>query len=187
MLATRASMTGWNGDRATGSIEWRNFSNTCCPVVTVGAIYALVALGFTLIYNASDVVNFAQGEFVMIGGMITFFAVAAGISAAACGVARAGRLAFWSACCCNRLAIEPAKRASPCRQLIIITIGASIFLRGVAAARLRQAAIIRYPELRGHGADPGLAATILPQSLMGASAARSSIVLALWLLRHPHA
>ena len=38
--------------------------------VTVGAVYALVALGFTIIYNASDVVNFAQGEFVMLGGMV---------------------------------------------------------------------------------------------------------------------
>ena len=47
--------------------------------LTIGAIYALVALGFTLIYNASDVINFAQGEFVMIGGMVTFFAVAAGV------------------------------------------------------------------------------------------------------------
>ena len=37
--------------------------------LTVGAIYALVALGFTIIYNATDVINFAQGEFVMIGGM----------------------------------------------------------------------------------------------------------------------
>ena len=47
--------------------------------LTVGAVYALVALGFTIIYNASDVVNFAQGEFVMLGGMITFFANAAGL------------------------------------------------------------------------------------------------------------
>src|SRR6266581_1531066 len=47
--------------------------------LTVGAIYALVALGFTLIYNASDVINFAQGEFVMLGGMVTFFAHAAGL------------------------------------------------------------------------------------------------------------
>ena len=39
--------------------------------LTVGAVYALVALGFTLIYNASDVINFAQGEFVMLGGMTT--------------------------------------------------------------------------------------------------------------------
>ncbi len=33
--------------------------------VTVGATYALAALGFTLIYNASNVINFAQGEFIM--------------------------------------------------------------------------------------------------------------------------
>jgi branched-chain amino acid transport system permease protein len=46
--------------------------------LTVGAIYALVAVGFTLIYSSSDVINFAQGEFVMIGGMGTFFLSAAG-------------------------------------------------------------------------------------------------------------
>ena len=39
--------------------------------VTVGAIYALVGLGFAIIYNASHVINFAQGEFVMLGGMGT--------------------------------------------------------------------------------------------------------------------
>jgi branched-chain amino acid transport system permease protein len=42
--------------------------------ITVGAIYALVALGFTLIYNASDIINFAQGEFVMLPA---FFMLAA--------------------------------------------------------------------------------------------------------------
>ncbi len=47
--------------------------------LTVGAVYALVALGFTLIYNASDVVNFAQGEFVMLGGMATVFLHMAGV------------------------------------------------------------------------------------------------------------
>ena len=47
--------------------------------LTVGAVYALVALGFTLIYNASDVINFAQGEFVMLGGMATVFLAAAGV------------------------------------------------------------------------------------------------------------
>ena len=47
--------------------------------MTVGAIYALVALGFTIIYNASEVVNFAQGEFVMLGGMTTFFLNKSGV------------------------------------------------------------------------------------------------------------
>jgi branched-chain amino acid transport system permease protein len=52
--------------------------------LTVGAVYALVALGFTLIYNASDVINFAQGEFVMLGGMTTVF-LGLGRGAAAVG------------------------------------------------------------------------------------------------------
>jgi branched-chain amino acid transport system permease protein len=37
--------------------------------LTVGSIYALVGLGFSIVFNASRVINFAQGEFVMIGGM----------------------------------------------------------------------------------------------------------------------
>ena len=41
--------------------------------VTIGAIYALVALGFVTISRASQIINFAQGEFVMLGGVITFF------------------------------------------------------------------------------------------------------------------
>jgi branched-chain amino acid transport system permease protein len=48
--------------------------------LTVGAIYALVALGFTLIYKASDIINFAQGEFVMLGGMTTVFVTLAGVA-----------------------------------------------------------------------------------------------------------
>ncbi len=41
--------------------------------VTIGAIYALVALGFVTISRASQLINFAQGEFVMLGGVLTFF------------------------------------------------------------------------------------------------------------------
>ena len=38
--------------------------------ITKGSIYALVAIGFNLIYSATGVINFAQGEFVMLGGMV---------------------------------------------------------------------------------------------------------------------
>jgi len=41
--------------------------------ITLGAIYALVGLGFVTISRASQIINFAQGEFVMLGGVITFF------------------------------------------------------------------------------------------------------------------
>jgi branched-chain amino acid transport system permease protein len=38
----------------------------------VGCIYGLIGIGFCVIYNASGIVNFAQGAFVMLGGMVTF-------------------------------------------------------------------------------------------------------------------
>src|SRR4030066_1925225 len=43
--------------------------------LTTGSTYALIAIGFSLIHNATGIVNFAQGEFVMLGGMfmITFY------------------------------------------------------------------------------------------------------------------
>lgn len=98
--------------------------------LTVGAIYALVALGFTIIYNASDVVNFAQGEFVMLGGMSTIFISAAGVPLPLAAVL-AVFVAILVGLALHRLAIDPAKDASTV-TLIIITIGASILIRGVA-------------------------------------------------------
>ena len=98
--------------------------------LTVGSVYALVALGFTLIYNASDVVNFAQGEFVMIGGMGTVFLGAAGVPLPLAALL-AILIAVAIGLMLHRFAIEPARGASAV-TLIIITIGASIFLRGVA-------------------------------------------------------
>ena len=38
-----------------------------------GSIYALIGFGFAIIYNATGIINFAQGEFVMLGGMLTIF------------------------------------------------------------------------------------------------------------------
>jgi branched-chain amino acid transport system permease protein len=37
-----------------------------------GMVYALVAVGFVIIYKASDVINFAQGEFLLLGAYLTF-------------------------------------------------------------------------------------------------------------------
>lgn len=102
--------------------------------ITVGAIYALVALGFSIIYNASHVINFAQGEFVMIGGMATVFIAAAGLPiplAALLAVA----IAVLVGVAIERFGVAPAKNASVV-SLIIITIGASILVRGLAGVLL---------------------------------------------------
>ena len=129
--------------------------------LTVGAVYALVALGFTLVYNASDVVNFAQGEFVMLGGMVTVFVTAAGVPlplaaiiavAATVGV---GLLLY-------ALAIAPARGASAV-TLIIITIGASILLRG-AAQILFDKQFHKLPAFSGDVPIDVLGAAVQPQS-----------------------
>ena len=145
--------------------------------ITVGAVYALVALGFTIIYNASDVVNFAQGEFVMLGGMITVFAFEAGLPLPlAALIAILGTAVIGVAL--NRLAIEPA-RGAPVVSLIIITIGASIFIRGVTQIVFDKQ-IHRFPAFSGDAPIAVGGATILPQSLWVIAGALA-VFIGLWL------
>jgi len=47
---------------------WQLFSSG----MALGCVYALIALGFVLIYKATDVINFAQGEFMMLGAFVAF-------------------------------------------------------------------------------------------------------------------
>ncbi len=145
--------------------------------LTEGAVYAMVALGFTIIYNASDVVNFAQGEFVMLGGMVTFFANAAGIPLPFAAL-MAIMAAVVAGLALNKLAIEPARGAGVV-NLIIITIGASIFIKGVAQLVFDKR-FHRFPAFSGDEPIRVLDATILPQSLWVLAGA-CSIFLALWM------
>ncbi len=142
----------------------------CFSGITVGSVYALVALGFTIVYNASDVVNFAQGEFVMLGGMVTVALFAAGVPLAAAALISVGIGALIGVLL-HRLAIEPARGASPV-ALIIITIGASIFIRGVAQVVFDKQ-FHKLPAFSGDTPFDLLGASILPQSLwvLGGAAA----------------
>ena len=130
--------------------------------LTTGAIYALAALGFSLIYNASGVINFAQGDFLMLGGMVTAALLA---SQMPYGLAMAGGVVATVivGLLLYRLAIKPAGEASVV-SLIIITIGASIFIQGVVQIVLgkNQQTL---PAFSGDKALQILGAYVLPQSL----------------------
>ena len=130
--------------------------------ITVGAVYAMVALGFTIIYNASGVINFAQGEFVMLGGMATVVLAAAGVPLPLAAVL-AVLIAALVGVALNGLAIEPARGASVV-TLIIITVGASIVLRGVAQVVFDKQ-FHRLPSFSGDAPIRVAGATLLPQSL----------------------
>ncbi len=130
--------------------------------LTIGAIYALVAIGFAIIYNASHVINFAQGEFVMIGGMAAAAFVDAGLPLPLAALAAVGG-ATLVGLALEKLAVEPA-RGAPVVTLIIITIGASILLRGLAAL-VWDKKIHSLPAFSGETPLAIGGATLLPQTL----------------------
>ena len=99
--------------------------------ITVGSTYAIVAIGFNIIYDVTDIINFAQGEFVMLGGLImVFFHVSLGLPLILAFpltviiVTLVGMLL-------DRLAINPIRQPSVL-TLIIATIAASILIKGAA-------------------------------------------------------
>jgi branched-chain amino acid transport system permease protein len=98
--------------------------------VTIGSIYALVALGFVIIYNITGILNFAQGEFAMLGAMLCAALLAAHVPLAPAAAAAVAAACLLGALM-ERLAIEPAFGSHPL-TLIIITFGVSMAFRGLA-------------------------------------------------------
>lgn len=98
--------------------------------VGIGAIYAIVGLGFMIVYSVTRVVNFAQGEFVMVGGMLTAILYAAGVPLLL-AMFIAVAFAVLLGCLIQRGIIHPARNASTV-TLILLTFGVSIVIRGIA-------------------------------------------------------
>jgi branched-chain amino acid transport system permease protein len=98
--------------------------------ITNGSIYALIALGFVVIYSVTSVINFAQGEFAMLGALLAVSLITAGLPQGVALVAAVIGVGILSAVL-YRVGLRPARDASPL-TLIIITIGAALAIRGVA-------------------------------------------------------
>jgi branched-chain amino acid transport system permease protein len=99
--------------------------------LTYGAIYAIVGIGFNIIYNTTGIINFAQGEFVMLGGMtaVTFHA----FLPLPLAIAGAVLVAMLAGALIEITFIRWLVRPSVLR-MIIITIGISILIREAALA-----------------------------------------------------
>jgi branched-chain amino acid transport system permease protein len=98
--------------------------------ITNGSIYALIALGFVVIYSVTSVINFAQGEFAMLGALLAVWLIAAGLPQGLAVVVTVVGVGLFSAVL-YQVGLRPARDASPL-TLIIITIGAALAIRGVA-------------------------------------------------------
>ena len=97
--------------------------------ITKGSIYAVVAIGFNLIYSATGVINLAQGEFVMLGGMVAvslahYVPLPVAVTGAVLAVAVVG--------CLLELLFFRKLRRHTILHLVIITIGLSIVIQEAA-------------------------------------------------------
>jgi branched-chain amino acid transport system permease protein len=131
--------------------------------ITIGTIYGMVALGFNIIYASTGIINLAQGEFVMLGGMMMVYLttiiklpMVAGFFLSIFIVTAIGA-AF------ERAAIHPLKSPSVI-TLIIITVAASILFKGGAMFAWGKQTFSLPPFSREKPISV-MGATILPQAL----------------------
>jgi branched-chain amino acid transport system permease protein len=117
--------------------------------ISLGCVYALIAIGFTLVYGITRVVNFAFGEIYMLGAFLTFIAAimirALGGSIAVSAVlgVLAGSAVIMASCgwAMDRLVFRPL-RAAPTTTALIAAVGLSLALKD--SVRLLQGPKTRY-------------------------------------------
>lgn len=100
--------------------------------IVVGCVYGMAALGFTIVYNATRIINFANGDFMMLGGVLLAGMVVnaklpmpVGIAAAVVGCSLVG----WVL---QRGVLDVARNSDPL-TLVMLTLGAAVALRGGAS------------------------------------------------------
>jgi branched-chain amino acid transport system permease protein len=114
--------------------------------LSVGAVYALIALGFVAVYTVSEVINLAQGEFAALAGLVAISAVGSGFPLPA-ALAIAVVTVALVAVIMERLTIAPVKRMTTLTS-IILTLGVSTVLKAVML-------LVWGPEAQGLTAFPG--------------------------------
>ncbi|MGH7076448.1 MAG: branched-chain amino acid ABC transporter permease [Stellaceae bacterium] len=138
------------------------FFQLLIPGITTGCIYALVALGFVLVTNVSGLINFAQGEFVMIGGMASAWLVAEGLPLVP-ATASAVVVGAVVAAAQERLTLAPVRHRGHFIQ-ITITFGVAAALRG-ATLIICGGDPLSLPGFSGDGAFVLFGAILQVQSL----------------------
>lgn len=110
-------------------MDFAQFLQFLITGLTVGSIYVLLAVGFVTIYNTTGILNFAQGEFAMIGALSCISFIGLGIPMLA-AIPLAIMLTALIGLLIERALIRPARNSTPI-TLIVITIGLSILLKGL--------------------------------------------------------
>ena len=99
--------------------------------ISLGSIYAIIALGYTMVYGIAKMLNFAHGDVIMVGAYICFYATSRFELPAIAGVLLAIVVCTILGIVIERLAYKPL-RAAPILAVLITAIGVSYFLQNAA-------------------------------------------------------
>ena len=108
-----------------------SFLNNAITGVSLGSIYAIIALGYTMVYGIAKMLNFAHGDVIMVGAYVCFFAMGNFNLPPAVGVVLAVVVCTVLGMVIERLAYKPL-RAAPSLAVLITAIGVSYFLQNSA-------------------------------------------------------
>ncbi len=108
-----------------------SFLNYLVSGLSLGSIYAIIALGYTMVYGIAKMLNFAHGDVIMIGGYICFFAAQGFGLPPIAGVLLSMLICTLLGIIIERLAYKPL-RSAPSLAVLITAIGVSYFLQNSA-------------------------------------------------------
>jgi len=107
------------------------FLNFLISGISLGSIYAIIALGYTMVYGIAKMLNFAHGDVIMVGAYICFYAVSRFSLPPVVGVILAMLVCTVLGIVVERLAYKPLRQA-PSLAVLITAIGVSYFLQNSA-------------------------------------------------------
>jgi len=99
--------------------------------ISLGSIYAIIALGYTMVYGIAKMLNFAHGDIIMVGAYVVFYAVASFHLPYVPAILLAMLLCMFLGVIIERLAYKPLRQA-PSLAVLITAIGISYFLENAA-------------------------------------------------------
>ena len=108
-----------------------SFLNNVITGISLGSIYAIIALGYTMVYGIAKMLNFAHGDVIMVGAFMAFFAAGSFGLPAIAGVLLAVAVCTVLGVVIERLAYKPL-RAAPSLAVLITAIGVSYLLQNGA-------------------------------------------------------
>ena len=108
-----------------------SFLNFLISGISLGSIYAIIALGYTMVYGIAKMLNFAHGDVIMVGAYVCFFAVSKYSLPPVVGILLAVVVCTVLGIVVERLAYKPL-RAAPSLAVLITAIGVSYFLQNAA-------------------------------------------------------